>query len=194
VTEFKQRHPSVEIDLIISDSGTVYDETQRGKNDFAVVIAAEPPFGLHAEVLCYEPLVLFTSPRHPLARAGRVTMEALAQEPFVCAPVGDGRPQLIESMFQRLGFSRRLVMTVGHPEGIKEAVRQGIGVAMLFRCAVRRELATGELAEIAIEGHALAHPFLLLHTDRKRFSPVQRRLIEFMRERVPEVSSPPQFV
>ena len=194
VTEFKQRYPAAEVELLISDSATVYDETHRGGNDFAVVVADAPPTGLDAEVLCYEPLVLFANPDHPLARAGRATLEALAEMPFVCSPIGDGRPQLIEAMFRRLGLARRLVLTMGHPEAIKQAVLQGAGVAMLFRCALARELATGELREIAIEGQSLSHPFLLIHNPRKRFSPVQLRLIETLRERVPEVSSVGLFV
>lgn len=194
VTEFKERFPAAEIELLISDSATVYEETHSGQNDFAVVVADAPPSGLHAEVLCHEPLVLFAHPDHPLALAGQVKLEALAEVPFVCAPIGDGRPQLVEAMFRRLGLARRLVLTMGHPEAIKQAVRQGAGVAMLFRCALARELASGELREITIEGQSLHHPFLLIHSPRKRFSPIQQRLIETLRGRLPEVSAGAVFV
>jgi DNA-binding transcriptional LysR family regulator len=55
-----------------------------------------------------------------------------------------------------------VVMEFGHPEAIKTAVASGVGVACLFRSAVRRELEAGELREIAVEGVHIAAP---VHTE-----------------------------
>lgn len=181
LSAFKQRHPETEISLIMADSVTVYEMTHRGDNDFAVVAALEPPTGLHAEVLSYEPLVLFASPAHALAGRGPLRVETLADARFVCAPFGKGRSHLMDAKFRQLGLpNRRLEMTIGHPEGIKQAVGDGVGIAMLFRCAVEGELRSGALVELPIAGHDLVHPFYLIHTIRKRFSPVQRRLLDFL--------------
>lgn len=182
LTAFKLRHPKVEIDLLMSDSANVYEQTHRGENDFAVVAALEPPVGLHAEVLSQESLVICASPDHPLAGTGPVSLEALAQQKFVCAPFGQGRSQLMDSKFRELGLpNRRLEMTIGHPEGIKRAVRDGIGIALLFRCSLEQELCSGELVELPIAGRVLSHPFYLIHNARKRFSPAQQQLLDFLR-------------
>jgi DNA-binding transcriptional LysR family regulator len=60
-------------------------------------------------------------------------------------------------------------------------VRAGVGIAMLFRCSVERELTSGELVELLLAVQPVAHPFYLIHNPRKRFSPVQLRLLDFLR-------------
>jgi DNA-binding transcriptional LysR family regulator len=68
-------------------------------------------------------------------------------------------------------------MEFGHPEAIKTAVASGVGVACLFRSAVRRELEAGELREIAVEGVHIAAPVWLVHRRNRTLSPVHTELI-----------------
>jgi len=182
LTAFRRRHPLVDISLLISDSTTVCQQTQRGTYDFAVIAVLDPPPGLHAEVLSQEPLVLFAHPSHPLASHRTVKLQALEALDFVCSPTGDTRRRVIDTRLHELGLvNRRLVMTLGHPEAIKQAVRDGVGVAMLYRSSVQRDLDSGDLIEVSIEGHQFTHPFYLIHSHNKHFSPVQTAMLDFLR-------------
>jgi DNA-binding transcriptional LysR family regulator len=181
LTAFKRTHPATEVQLVMSDSATIYDQTQKGENDFAVVVALQPPAGLQAETLSLEPMLVMASPDHPLVGAGPLPFKRLAEEPFVCSPLGNGRPQLIEEHFRRLGLARRIEMTLGHPEGIKQAVRDGVGIALLFRFSVERELAAGELVELPTVEPRFTTPLFVLSNLRKRLSPVQLRLLDHLR-------------
>lgn len=178
---FKLQHPDAEISFTMSDSVTVREQIHRGQFDFAVITLPEPPPGFQVEVLCYDDLVLVVSPRHPLARRRSVALDELRDEEFVCSPFGDGRRTLVDARLRAIGLSsRKLVIAMSHPEAMKDAVQAGIGIALMFRCSVERELNSGELLEVPIDGHALTHPFYLISNTRKRFSPVQRQLIDFL--------------
>jgi DNA-binding transcriptional LysR family regulator len=183
LTAFKLLHQAVEISLELSDSETIYDQTRRGVYDFSVVVAPELPPDLDAEIQSYERLVIVASPLHPLAGQSNVTPRDLASEQFVCSPPSESRRKLIDVQLADVGLPRRdVVMTLGHPEGVKQAVRAGIGLAVLFYCSVERELRDGVLAEVALDGPVLQHPFYLIFGRRKYFSPVQRQLLDFLRQ------------
>lgn len=181
LTAFKLRHPGADIFLLVSDSEAVYAHLADSSCDVGVVAVLDPPPHLHVELLRNEPFVLVTSPDHPLAGQAVVDLQALADEDWVCS-LPDTRRRLIDMRLREFGLPhRRVVMTMGHPEALKQAVRAGIGIAMLYRSSVQRELQTGELAGVRIEGVDVAHPFYLVHASGKRFSPLQQQLLDFMR-------------
>ena len=184
LTAFKRERPAAEIVLLVYDTGTMFQELRQGRLDFAVMVLPEPPVDLAAEVLAHEPLILVTDPNHELTRRDTITLADLEDQTFIGRPSGNWR-NLIDLRLQAHGFrQRRVAMTMSHPEGVKQAVREGIGIAIMFRCSVRHELATGVLTEIPIAGHAIDSPIYLVHRPDTRFSPMQTRLLDFLKLRM----------
>jgi DNA-binding transcriptional LysR family regulator len=64
---------------------------------------------------------------------------------------------------------------------LKQAVRAGLGLAVMFRCSVERELEDKGLIELHVDGVSEVRPFYLVSNPRKRFSPLQLRLLSFLR-------------
>jgi DNA-binding transcriptional LysR family regulator len=73
------------------------------------------------------------------------------------------------------------VIELGHPEAVKRAVKEGVGVSVLFRTSVQDELDSGQLREIAIEGVDLSVPVFLVYRRDKRFSEAQSALMDLVR-------------
>ena len=105
-----------------------------------------------------------------------VGVEALAALPFIDAPEGIVRRSLVDRHLRRLGVTERnVVLQLGHPEAMKRATREGLGVCLLFRSAVDEELSTGSLREIRVKDADLAVPVYLVYRKDKSFSPVTSR-------------------
>ncbi len=95
---------------------------------------------------------------------------------------GSLRRVFIDNQFEILGLpARRAVMEFGHPEAIKTAVASGVGVACLFRSAVRRELQTGELREVMVDGVHIVAPVWLVHRRNRTLPAVHQQLIAEIR-------------
>ncbi len=175
---FKLRYPKAEISLDIGSAYDIWDHIKHGVFDFAVVAGPEPPSELASEIYSREPIIVISSPAHPLARRTWVARSDLSDEPFVSIT----RRRSFDDRLRSLGLENpNIVMRVGNVEGLKHAVTSGLGLAVVFRCSVQRELASGELAELHVQGFADARPFYLVHSPRKRFSPLQIRLLNFLR-------------
>lgn len=188
LSTFGRRHPDVRIRVDVTDAEHALEATMAGRNDLSVVAVQSPPAlpSLISEQLGADEVVLVAPRRGVTGQLGQLeqllTLPALAALPFVEAQAGSLRRMLIDSQFEALGLpSRRVVMEFGHPEAIKTAVASGVGVACLFRSAVRRELEAGELREIAVEGVHIAAPVWLVHRRNRTLSPVHTELISEIR-------------
>src|SRR5262249_19134226 len=117
---------------------------------------------------------------------GRAPMVARAAGPSGAGPSGLGRSagdQALDAALPRAGFSsRRVVMEVGHPAGAKTAVLKGVGLAVLFRRVVAAELATGALVALSVDELPRTEQFRLVHRRAHQFSPLGRRLMQFIRD------------
>ena len=183
LSRFREERPLVDIVLNILDTEHAMADTEAGENDFAVVVVEGDPVsrGLSSEKLGDDELVVVAAPAGEPADS-RITVDELATLSFVEAPQKLLRRQFVDRQLERIGISdRRVSIQLGHPEAMKRATMAGLGVAVLFRSAVRSELETGRLREIVVEDVSLAGPVYLVHRKDKLFSAVHRELIEAIR-------------
>jgi LysR family transcriptional regulator, low CO2-responsive transcriptional regulator len=183
LSRFRRERPLVDIVLNIIDTEHAMADTDAGENDFAVVIAEADPVSqsLRAEMLGEDELVVVAAADGEPAES-RITRAQLAELPFVEAPQKLLRQQFVDRRLQQIGVGdRKVAIQLGHPEAMKRATAAGLGVTVLFRSAVRAELASGQLREIEIEGVRLAGPIYLVYRKDKLFSAVHRALIDAIR-------------
>jgi DNA-binding transcriptional LysR family regulator len=71
---------------------------------------------------------------------------------------------------------------LGSAESMKVAVQGGLGVALLWRESVRRELEAGLLREVRITGHDLRDKLYLVQRRGKRLTAFQSTLTTVLRD------------
>lgn len=186
LSRFQRERPLVELSLYISESDHVIQATELGECDFSVVIVDhefDSPT-LTKELLRQEEFIIVGAPDAGLPE-GEIDVDELGLLPFIEAPRGMIRRSLIDRQLERVGIHRRnVVIELGHPEAMKRAAQQGLGVTMLFRSSIEEDIALGRLREIKLRDTTLAVPLCLAYRKEKRFSPVQRELIDAIRNDV----------
>ena len=82
---FDAAHPRVEITLDEGQPLPLIESVRRDDHDAVIVglSTPDPPDGLSVEVIDVEPLVLVTSPNHPLAAGRSTSLKELRSETFV---------------------------------------------------------------------------------------------------------------
>jgi DNA-binding transcriptional LysR family regulator len=183
LSRFRAERPLVEITLNILDAEHALADTEAGENDFAVVVVDGDPGGrgLDAERLGEEELIVVAAPDGDPS-GNRITVGELATLSFVEAPQKLIRRQFVDRQLQQIGITDRdVAIELGHPEAMKRATAAGRGVAVMFRSAVRAELASGDLREIEVDGVHLTGPVYLVHRKDKLFSAVHRDLMDAIR-------------
>ena len=98
-------------------------------------------------------IVLVVHPHHRFADERSIPVLELASERLVLFDRTSSYFVLTSTFFRDAGVVPRGVMELDNVDATKKMVEHGLGIAFLPYTAVREELATGALQEIAIDGY-----------------------------------------
>ncbi len=190
---FKQQNPDVEISLVVQDTQTVCDRVLDDDLELGVVGAARPHRGLIFEPFIRDELVVICPPNHSLAQRTRLTLEQLAAQPMILQQRGSGVRAVLESAFRASGVRMRdldVTLELGLQQSVRAAVLDGLGITVISRLAVERDLAEGRLVALEIDGAVLARDFSLVRHAGRTPSRVSEGFIAYAREHLGELAPP----
>jgi DNA-binding transcriptional LysR family regulator len=172
---FQQAHPNVWISAVDGRSGDTIEGIRTGALDAAVVSSSRVPRSsgdeLFVAALGTDDLIVIEGAGAPFS-AGQsqpLRVTDLAAIPFVRISRRRSLPATLDPFLARAGLGPvRAVMELGTWEGVKDAVRVGLGAAVVFRSVVLHELARGELREVRIEGFHQSRELALICSPRRR--------------------------
>src|SRR5205823_8213440 len=117
-------------------------------------------------------------PGHPWGRRQRVSLDQVGQQPLILREVGSGSRWCLEHGLAQAGKSLRdvrVALELGSNEAIKEAVLQGLGLAVLSTRAVEKEVQAGQLHALKVTGLPLLREMFAVR-DRRRVLPIPAQL------------------
>ncbi|MDS7721343.1 LysR family transcriptional regulator [Pantoea ananatis] len=130
---YRQRWPNVHVQMQEINTRQQLAPLHEGKLDLGVMRNTPLPADLHHQLLLREPLCAVVHKAHPLATAGRITLQALAREPFVFfdPQVGTALYSEILDLLQRYQIRPYITQEVGEAMTILGLVATGLGVSIL---------------------------------------------------------------
>jgi DNA-binding transcriptional LysR family regulator len=180
---FKAKYPDISIALLIGGTRQVTEWLEEGRVEVAVVGARPVGRALEAKELMPDELVVVVPASHPWATRRTATLSELQKEPMVVRERGSGSREAVEHALQEAGValaSLRVVGEMGSTQAVKQAVRAGVGIALISKRAVEDECRAGLLACVKVRDLRVARAFYLItHRERTR-SPLAEAFVEFI--------------
>ena len=177
---FQQRHAGVALDLTVQNREGLLKRLDENLSDLAVMV--RPPEGddtVH-ETFAPHAYVIVAAPNHPLARTARIAASRIAREPFVVREKGsDTWNSMVEGFGEHLP-RLNIAMEIRSTETIKQAVMAGMGVSFLSAHTISRELQSGALAVLDVQGFPLMLNWYVVHRNGKRLPPVAQTFKNFL--------------
>ena len=176
IKEFRSRYPGLEVSV----------RTEYSDQIVQMVLADEVQMGLertitHPDVvtvrLYEDEVVLVAGPKHPFAGRASVSIEEVGQRGLIMFNRGSGYYTLVNNALREAGVLVSPIMELDNMEATKKMVEEGLGIAMLPRVAVEREVKRGELCEIAVDGMTMPKREIALIYRRGR--PLSRAALAF---------------
>jgi DNA-binding transcriptional LysR family regulator len=112
-----------------------------------------------------ESLVVIVAPEHPWAGRSTLRKDELLEVPLIGGESGTGTGTLLRRVFGADAGKLHISMSLGSTAAVKEAVKAGWGVSLVFASAVRDELRAGTLRALTIKGIALEKPLFIVLPD-----------------------------
>ena len=150
---FVAEHPRVEVIV----------RTGHSEDVLLMVLRDEVQVGLgraiqHPEIVVQpfhqEELVLVVSTDHPFARTGSASIAELGTEQLILFDRTSSYYEITQAAFLAAGVTLRGLMELDNIEAAKKMVERGLGVALLPRTAVAREVDAGALHAVELRNTA----------------------------------------
>jgi DNA-binding transcriptional LysR family regulator len=136
---FVAAHPRVEVSVRTGHSEDVVDLVLRDEVQIGLGRAIRHP-ELELRPFHTEELVLVCSPDHGFTRRRSVAMEEVASEKLIMFDLTSSYYEITQAAFLSAGVKLRGLMELDSIEAAKKMVERGLGVALLPRTAVAREV------------------------------------------------------
>jgi len=183
---FIKKYPEVKPILRIGDSAGIVETVLDGEVELGFVGFKGEDRRLSFQKIWRDEMVLTVPKGHPWARHKSVDVSVLAKEGFISREGGSGTWRSIRNLLSRKGQEPekllRVIMELGSTEAVKEALIAGLGISILSRTSIQREIRDGLLKEVAIRGLKLERDFFLLFHRRRPLSPVSQAFIHFLKQ------------
>ncbi len=171
LARFQQQHSHIQIRLDIANRKEVLESLER--NDIDMAIMGEPPQTMDLMALPFHrnDLIVIAAANSPLFCHAMIPLEQLAKETFVLREPGSGTREAILRYFEEHGLHIEDRVIMNNNESIKQAVKVGMGVAVVSRHSVLTKIEAGYLRELKVEGFPLQRMWHLVHRKGKKFAP-----------------------
>jgi DNA-binding transcriptional LysR family regulator len=180
LVDFAQRHAGVTLNFGVCNREELLTQMKENVTDLAVMVRPPEDEDTVAEPFAPHPYVIVAAPTHPLARTARIPVYRIIREPFVVREKGSDTWNSMVDAFGTNLPGLNIAMQIRSTETIKQAVIAGMGVSFLSAHTISRELQSGALTVLDVQGFPLMLNWYVVHRRTKRLPPVAQAFKNFL--------------
>ena len=187
---FTRRYPRACVHVEYEHPDRVYALVAEDQVDVGLVSYAQSTRTIKAVAWREEPILLVSSPDHPLLARESIRLEDLNN----LAMIGFDRNLPIRRRMDRelaeRGVEPQIVMAFDNIDTIKQAIAVNGGVSLLPEPAVCQELKSGQLRAIRVENLQMVRPLGIIYRRGVELGKTARRFIQLLQQ----TSGPPCMI
>ena len=180
LSEFKALHPSVHIQVIVTDSGQVIEDIENGTYDVGFCGVMPENKEIEAVKIAEDEIALIVATGHPFAGRTSVSFLEITEEPFIAREESSGTQKNVASLLRKAGFDFSLCkpsLVLGTTEAVVSAVESRSGIAFVSNYAIKKSLSLSMVETVNVEGLTLKRDFYCIYRKERV---VSRLLDEFI--------------
>ena len=159
---FLKAYPEITVSLRVYDSADVVTRVESGEAHIGMTGARLPHAKVDFEQMGTDDLLMICAPGRSLAGMKPVTLQQLAEQPFIVRETGSGTRLVFEKALKDGGVDPadlQVVMELGTSEAIVNAVEGGMGIGVVSHWMADKALALGTVAKVDAPGFPISRPF-----------------------------------
>lgn len=183
IGEFKIKYPEVNISLKESNSEDIIAMVENNVVDLAIVEGSVNNKNLIVEQCRVDQLLVIMPNNHHLAKETTLQVKDILGHPFICRESGSGTQEAISNYVEQQSPDGILnvCFELSSPEAIKGAVEAGMGISIVSRASIDKELRLGTLTAVELSPK-LERPFSFVRQRYKFKSRAADELLGFAQE------------
>lgn len=177
--KYQERFPDLQAEVTIRQSAAIEQQILNNEIDLGL-IETQPehpdllPIPFSKDALC-----AILPPGHPLTAYEEITLEQMAQFPFLMRERGSAGREILDACFAVLGISVRPLWESSSTQAIVRGVAENLGVAVLPRLLVQKDLEEGTVCTVPL-AQPLYRDLNLIYHKRKYLTPNIQAFMELL--------------
>lgn len=155
---FKQRFPGIRVSILSCTSPLIIPRLLEGEANLGVISYEAIQPGMELQEFFEDSITLIVPKNHPWTGYRAIQPSDLVDEPLILREATSGTRRVMLEQMAKNDIKLddlNIFLEIGNAEAIVETVAKGFGVAFVSRLSTARELETGEVVEIPVEGMEL---------------------------------------
>ncbi|MFK9094619.1 selenium metabolism-associated LysR family transcriptional regulator [Bacillus salipaludis] len=182
LADFIHHYPRVNVSLKVYNSEQIVEKLLKHEINLGFIesMLSYPAFKQLS--FAEDELIIISSPHKKLTQSSEITREELLTLPFINREKGSGTRQVMEDALRKNHVDPEklnIIMELQQTEAIKSFVEAGLGVSIISKSAVKKELKLQTLEQLTLEGLSLPRNFYMVYHE-EALSQTSRKLIEFI--------------
>ncbi|CAH8714948.1 LysR family transcriptional regulator [Paenibacillus thiaminolyticus] len=183
IADFARQYPQVDIQVMIANTEEIAQAVRANELDIGLVEGKVD----YADILVDHPfmedeMILVAPPDHELTALLKLEASMLQDQIWILRESGSGTRSYSEQFIRDLGVEPKRTYVFNSSQGVKEAVLAGLGIALLSRWVIHKELEAGELRRIHVKGGRVIRPFFILQDTKAASTMAMKMLIQQVRQ------------
>ena len=178
--QFSAKYPSAQVRLEYLHPDRVLEVVEQGDVDLGLVSYAEETRSLEAIPWRTETLVLVCHPNHRFARKQSLDFAELSGELFVAFEEGLRIRAEIDRLLMIHDVDAHVAFEFDNIETIKRAIEINEGISLLPEPTVAKEIASGTLVKVPLEGEQHSRPLGIVHRRDRPLGELARNFVELL--------------
>ncbi|WP_425446553.1 selenium metabolism-associated LysR family transcriptional regulator [Dethiothermospora halolimnae] len=185
--DFIKKYPNISFSIGDNDSRNVIENILNGKSDFGIVGAKYNSSQLEYIDLIKDELVIVTpnNNSYPLENGAIVPIEWLMNQKIILREKGSGTRLLFEKALKKNKVSKEdlnILSFIKDTETIKQFIELGIGISIISKRAIKRELELGIVKYYKLKNCDLIRNFYFVYHKKRQLSPLGQTFKDFVIE------------
>ncbi len=177
MADFMRETPGAEVTLEVANTEAIARQILNFDLDIGLIEGEFQHPDLEVSYWRDDELVVFCSPKHPLANKQELDDSDLLAAEWILREQGSGTRQGFDRAMHGLMSQQTITLELQHTEAIKRAVEAGLGISCLSRIAVEDNFKRGSLVALNVPHRDLNRAFyLILRRDKYRSAGVKKWL------------------
>ncbi|MBT2606327.1 LysR family transcriptional regulator [Bacillus sp. ISL-53] len=162
LAEFASQYPMVDIQIIISNSNDVIQGIRSNKLDIGLIEGETDYKDIDVMPFMNDEMIVVVPQDHPLSQMDLIEGNMLQNQTWVLREQGSGTRTYSDKLLSSLELNIKKTFIFTSIQGVKEAVMAGLGIALLSRLTVQKELKSNELKTFHLKNERLIRPFSIV--------------------------------
>lgn len=182
IKTFNDKYKNIKIITFIGNTRDIIKKLELYDIDLGLIegLPQSDEGNIKATKFMEDELVFICSSKHPLGERQNISIKEIEHESFISRERGSGTRQIIETELGKMGIHLNVLYEFNNSEAIKNAVLNNLGISVLSKLIVKKEIGSGAIKRINIKDFKISRWFYILEANN--YNKAQQEFIQHVKK------------